>query len=459
MIAPELAQRKTAKFYWLPPVLRPPCPMNALQERVFLLVGMAALFAGYDMNVFGYALPQIQATLGIPEDRVGITVSIFRMAAVIALPLVWSADLVGRRRLLLITIFGQALATLATGFVTTYHQFVAMQLVTRIFGYAEEMLCFVVVAEEVEARARGWASGTLATMDYVGAGVAALVFAAIGAIPYGWRSLYVIGSLPIFLVAFLRRYLPETQRFETRKADAAMGTKISAALDMMKKIATEHPWRLSMLLIGVGAEGFALWPAVVLGPKYLQTNLHFTPLETTLLTVVGGALAAVFNIYAGRFSDRVGRRVVAAATMAISAVCYGLFYSGIDWPYVALMWAPGFFGFLCADALIAGLSAELFPTAYRATMSGLRYFVGILAGAISMALEGVFYDKLGGHGPAIVAMMVLTPVAILAILQLPEPAGRSLEDVAGLPDKRRRRISKRMRKRARKRAAKRAMGK
>lgn len=445
MIAPELAAQKTAKFYWLPPVLRPPCPMNALQERVFLLVGMAALFAGYDMNVFGYALPQIQASLGIPENRVGITVSIFRMAAIVALPLVWSADLVGRRRLLLVTIFGQALATLATGFVTSYAQFVTLQLVTRIFGYAEEMLCFVVVAEEVEARARGWASGTLATLDYVGAGVAALVFAGIGFIPYGWRSLYIIGSLPIFLVAFLRRYLPETKRFEVRKEDAAMSSRLSGAIDMMKKIATEHPWRLSMLLIGVGAEGFSLWPAVVLGPKYLQTDLHFTPFETTLLTVVGGALAALFNIYAGRVSDRIGRRIVAAATMGISAICYGLFYSGLHWPYIAAMWAPGFFGFLCADALIAGLSAELFPTAYRATVSGLRYFVGILAGAISMALEGLFYDKLGGHGPAIVAMMALTPAAIVAILQLPEPAGRSLEDVAGLPDKRPRKRTKRSR--------------
>lgn len=435
MIAYELARQKTAKFHWLPPALRPPSRMNALQERVFLLVGVAALFAGYDMNVFGYALPQIQTSLGIPEDRIGITVSIFRMAALVALPLVWTADLVGRRRLLLITIFGQAVATLATGFVTTYAQFVALQLVTRIFGYAEEMLCFVVVAEEVAADARGWASGTLATMDYAGAGVAALIFAGLGAIPYGWRTLYIIGSLPIFLVAFLRRYLPETQRFETRQADAAFSSRCGAALDMMKKIVSEHPRRLALLLIGVGAEGFALWPAVVLGPKYLQTGLHFTPLQTTLLTVIGGALAAIFNIYAGRVSDRFGRRIVAAATLALSAVCYGLFYSGLNVPYIALMWAPGFFGFLCADALFAGLSAELFPTAYRATVSGLRYFVGILAGAVSMALEGVFYDALGGHGPAIIAAMVATPIAILALLQLPEPAGRSLEDIAAMADR------------------------
>ena len=128
--------------------------MTKRQELVFLLVGLAALFAGYDMNVFGMAIPQIQASLHIPEDKVGLTVSFFRMAAIAAMLLAWSADLVGRRRLLLFTIFGQAVATLGTGFAQDYQQFVWLQIATRVFGYAEEMLCFVVIAEEVAAAAR-----------------------------------------------------------------------------------------------------------------------------------------------------------------------------------------------------------------------------------------------------------------------------------------------------------------
>ncbi len=57
----------------------------------------------------------------------------------------------GRRRLLLFTIFGQAMATLATAFTANYAQFVWAQFLTRMFGYAEEMLCFVVIAEEMAA--------------------------------------------------------------------------------------------------------------------------------------------------------------------------------------------------------------------------------------------------------------------------------------------------------------------
>ena len=58
----------------------------------------------------------------------------------------------GRRRLLLFTIFGQAIFTLPPPSRHDYPQFVWAQFFTRIFGYAEEMLCFVVIAEEIAAR-------------------------------------------------------------------------------------------------------------------------------------------------------------------------------------------------------------------------------------------------------------------------------------------------------------------
>ena len=74
-----------ARFLWLPPGLRPPVQMPYRVERFFLQVGVAALFAGFDMNVYGLAIPQIQASLNIPENQVGLTVSYFRLATVVAM--------------------------------------------------------------------------------------------------------------------------------------------------------------------------------------------------------------------------------------------------------------------------------------------------------------------------------------------------------------------------------------
>ena len=41
-------------FRWLPPALRPPVAIEPRVERIFLLVGAAAFFAGYDMNIFSW---------------------------------------------------------------------------------------------------------------------------------------------------------------------------------------------------------------------------------------------------------------------------------------------------------------------------------------------------------------------------------------------------------------------
>jgi putative MFS transporter len=418
-----------ARFVWLPPGLRPPVAMTRRQERVFLLVGAAALFAGYDLNIYGLAIPQIQASLHIPEDQVGLTVSYFRLAALVALLLCASADLIGRRRLLLVTVLGQALATLATAFADNYAQFVWAQFCTRVFGYAEEMLCFVVIAEEVAAAARGWGSGALSGMYYTGAGLASLIFAAVNLLPYGWRALYVIGAIPLFLVAYLRRRLPETERFVAREDLDKARSRFAVAIALLRDLARQYPGRLAAILIAVGAFGFGASSASVLSAKYLQTAHGFTPGQITLLFIPGGLIGLALTILTGRLSDRLGRKPVTLAVVAFAGAAFALFYSGVGGPALALLWILSFFGFFAGDALLAGFALEIVPTQYRATVSGLRYLVEILMGAVALALEGLLYNHFQDHGPAIQLLLAALPLTLVAILFLPEPAGRKLEEM------------------------------
>lgn len=419
-----------ARFRWLPPGLRPDPkhgPMEYRQERTILLVGAAALFAGYDQNVFGLAIPQIQAELHIPENQVGLTVAYFRVAAIFAMLLAASADIVGRRRLLLITLFGQAAFTLLTAFTTDYNSFVLAQFLTRLFGYAEEMLCFVVIAEVVASNARGWANGTLTAMYYFGAGMASLVFALVNLLPYGWRAIYVIGALPLFAVAYLRQRLPETERF---RAHERLGSKGAQALRLVRDIARQYPRRVALVVIAASAFGFAISPATVLAQKYLQDTYHYSPGEVTMLLIPGGLLGLAMAILAGRFSDRVGRKPMAFAIVSLAAVCFFLFYSGVPGWAIPPLWILAFFGFFSGDVLVAGFALEIVPTQYRATVSGLRYMVEIGFGAVALALEGVLYDYFGSHSAAIQCLLAAIPITLIAILFLPEPAGRTLEEMA-----------------------------
>ena len=419
-----------ANFRWLPPGLRPPVPMQWRQEKIFLLVGVAALFAGFDMNVFGFAIPQIQASLNIPEDEIGLTVSLFRLATLVALVIAANADLVGRRRLLLVTIFGQAIFTLATAFAPSYAPFVWAQFLTRVFGYAEEMLCYVVIAEEMAAGARGWANGTLSALDYLGAGLASLVFAAITILPYGWRSMYVIGAVPLFLVAWLRRNLPETQRFAAREKIAILQSRWERTARILRELATQYPGRVLLILIAASAFGFAMGPASVLQSKYMQSVYHYQAWQTSLVIIPGGLIGLALAIRTGRLSDRLGRRPVTAAIAALGGIAFFLFYGGVPGWAMPVIWIAAFFGFFSGEALIAGFALEIVPTDYRATVSGLRYVAEIGAGGISLFLEGRLYDHFQAHGPAIQLFLCAIPITVIAVLFLPEPAGKTLEEMA-----------------------------
>ncbi|HUO03454.1 MAG TPA: MFS transporter [Rhizomicrobium sp.] len=405
--------------------------MTWRQEHTFLLVGAAALFAGYDMNVFTLATPQIQASLHIPEDRLTAIVAYFRLAAVISLIIAAAADLVGRRRLLLITILGQAVATLATGLVVNDVQFLWAQFFTRMFGYAEEILCFVVVAEEIAAHARGWAAGTLSAMEYWGAGVASLIFAAITILPFGWRSMYVIGALPLFLVAYLRRQLPETTRFAAQAEILKTRSKFQDTMILLRDLVREYPGRIAAILIGVGAFGFGIVSASILSAKYLQSVEGYSPSQVTMLFVPGGLVALALTILVGKLSDRIGRRMVLAGIVAIGAAGFYLFYSGVSGWVLAPLWSISFFAYFSGEALLTGFAAEIVPTRYRATLSGLRYLVEIITGSVALILEGRLYDRFHGHGPAVQALLIAMPITLIALFFLPEPAGKTLEEMAG----------------------------
>jgi len=422
---------RPARFLWLPPGARPPHAVPRRQEMVFLLVGMTLVFSGYDLNVFGMALPQIQRELHIPENMAGVTISYFRLAALAALFVAPLADIVGRRRLLLVTVFGEAIMTLATAFAQDYQQLVAAQILARVFGYSEEMLCFVVVAEEIDARVRGWSTGTLGALNATGAGLAALLFAAVNILPYGWRSLYVIGSGGLLILAYYRRYLPETRRFEIhRETMDVLESRVVMFFRMIRGLIRDYPGRLAAMLVFVTAFGFTMGPSSVLLSKFLQTTHHYTPGQVSLLFVAGGVLSVIGNIAAGRVSDRLGRKRTLFITTLIGGGGFALFYSGIDGWALPVLWVVALFGFLSSDALASGYPSEIFPTAYRATTTTLRYTFTILGGAVALQLEGTFYDWFGAHGPAIMLTTAALPVALVAILFLPETAQRTLEDIS-----------------------------
>lgn len=411
-------------FFWSPV----PPGITPRQWLTLGALGATYLINSYDLGVLNLALPQIQATFALPEDEVGRLAALVRLGVLPALALNVAADRIGRRRLLLLTILGFTATTFLTAFVRTPTEFVVLQFLARTFVYAEEMLAIVVVTEELEPHARGWGIGLMVAFGAMGHGLSALVFSAVDVLPYGWRALYVLGAVPLLLVAWLRRSLEETRRFQESLARRAPGP--ADWIGPLRTLLRRYPGRLAALSAAVAPVAFMGGTAVQFQSKFLQGTHGYTPGEVSALFLVGGPLALTGGLLLGRASDRFGRRRTLSTAILVNAAAVIGFYSGPA-ALVPFVWIALIFTQFGIDVLFSALGSELFATSYRSTASAMRSIVATVSIAAGLAMEGVFYTALGGHGPAIAAMAwiaLASPLVLLALV--PETAGRELEEIA-----------------------------
>lgn len=418
----------------LPPGIgvRPPYPLDPMQGRILLLVGLAMTVNGYDQGVYGLALPQIAADLNWPENELGATLGLARLGVIPAILIAVLADNIGRQRLLMVTIVFSALFTFLSAFAQSPMQFVAAQFCLKFFAYGEEAIAIVMVAEVIDTRLRGWAIGALAAMAALGNGFSAALYSMVDILPYGWRSLYVIGAVPLLALAYLRRNLPESDRFANHHAGRVqVGNVMSRAVMPMVTMVRTYPGRVAALMAAVMPFGFAVTAAVIFNSKQLQEVHGFAPGDVSIIYLTGGVIAVTGNMIAGRLSDRFGRKRMLAGTILLCCTGLALVYGTVPGNIIVLAWIAAIFGLFATEAVFNALGAELFPTSFRSTSSTLRAIAYTAAGSLGMWGESKLYDLFGNHGEAMLALLATAPLAALVVLfLLPEPAGQELEVVA-----------------------------
>lgn len=405
-------------------------PFSQRQWRVFAISTTAGFFDNYDSALLSLALRQIQRGLGIAEARLGAILSLIRLGYLSSLALSPLADVFGRRQLLLYTIVGYTIFTAASAMAPHTSSFVAAQFLARAFSGAEATVSLVILAEEVDAAVRGWALGMQGALSVSGYGLAAIVFAMIGIIPFGWRGLYAFALFPLALIIPLRRILPESRRFERTHHAQATARSILAPL---QALLGSYPKRLFSVCVVVFVGSMAGGAVGFFVPKYLQEVHHWSPAQVSSLYVFGGAVGIIGNIVSGRVSDRFGRRVVGPIFIAIEAVlAYQLYTIGTG--AIVILWIGWLFCDQAGFIVTSAYSAELFPTSFRAAAAGALYVARYAGGAIGLLGEGMLYGIMGSHWAAIRTLTTCWLIsAVLMYLLFPETARRELEEIAASP--------------------------
>ena len=394
--------------------------------RLLTTLGAASFFEGYDINIVIVALPQIRESFDLSQAQASLWLSVLFLGALPAMLVSRWADRIGRRRLLLTTIWGYTIATAITAVAPNAPAFAALQFLARAFLIAEVAIAWTYIAEELPAGSRGFGFGALAMLSALGTGLAAMVWGlALAPLGASWRWLYVAALPVLAIVVRLRRQLPESKRFEAAQDQGRLSPRAS---EILRK---PH---VGKLLLACAALFLAelITHAQVFVVDFLQTQRGMTPSTANIMLITSGGLAIPVLIYAGALSDRFGRRNTSILFLCVSVVGPLLFFlwaRGTIPLFVAL--AVMYVGTFGAWPTLGAYGSELFPTRLRALGGSAVGFAKVM-GQFSSFVAGAYLIGRLGSLPSAVAVLCLGPLAAAVVtIKLPETKGEELEVISG----------------------------
>ncbi len=394
------------------------------------MVSAVSFFEMYDLYLFSLNLAQIQRELHIAEGDLGFLGAIVRAGSLLSILVAIAADRVGRRSMLLFTVVCYTLLTGATALSPNAEVFVILQFLARGFAVAEILLAAVVIAEEFPADKRGWGIGALAAIQACGAGLASLLFSMVDILPFGWRSLYLVGLVPLLLIAWWRRTMPETARFQQATRPGDQESFRISLIRPFTALMSRYTGKLIAICSVVFFLALSTSGAGFFAPKYLQDVHDWSPAGVAILMAAGGALGIIGNPLAGWMGDRFGRRPVSITFSFCYLLSVAFFYASAGL-LIPILWIAYLFFVMGTDVAISTYGTELFPTASRSTASGIRTVISTIATTIGLALVSILYVYAGSNWNAILILCGIGfIVPALLYLLFPETAGKSLEEIA-----------------------------
>jgi putative MFS transporter len=352
----------------------------------------------------------------------------FEGGTILSYVLVRLGDKWGRRRVLTITILGYALFTFMTGLSRNAFEFTAFQFLGRIFLIAEWALAMVIAAEEYPAEHRGLVLGVLQAFNSLGSIVCAAIVPTLLASPWGWRTVYFVGVIPLLLLAYARRNLRETKRFSEYADEQKKKRRPLTAI-------LRSPYRNRVLQLALiwGLTYMCTNVMVVFWKEYAVNEAGLTDGQVAKALTIASIIAMPFIFSIGKLLDAWGRRHTAVLIYTLAAVFVVLAYQLKSFWILTISLSFAIFAAIALLALLNAFTTELFPTDMRAdAFAWSNNLLGRIGYVIAPVLVGRAAESYGWGNS--VSFTVIAVVVALALIMwwLPETTKKELEETAKL---------------------------
>jgi MFS family permease len=347
------------------------------------------------------------------------------------------ADMIGRTRVYWISAAMMVLAATGSAFSLNLAMLVAFRFLLGLGVGGDYPVSAVLMSEYSHHSNRGRMIGLVFSAQAVGLIVGPLTALALlgGGASSGltWRLLLGLGAVPAAVAVWLRRTMPEPPRYQvrpSRQPGARSGAReLLASRTLLVTLAgTAGCW----FLLDYAYYGNTIsTPRIIslITPHASQTTTIAIQLAIFAIAAVPGYILAIAKM------DRIGHRRLQLIGFALMGLCFAVIglVPGMTTavaPFLLVYGISYFFTEFGPNVTTFVLPGELFPTRFRATGHGISAGIGKLGAFIGVFLFPVLQDSLGLRGTLLLTAGISALGALLTII-LPEPAGRSLEDISG----------------------------
>ena len=393
-------------------------------RRGLLAASLGWMLDGFDIMLYALVISSLLGDFSITTATAGFLGSLTLVASGIG-GVVFGriADRLGRRRAMIGSILIYSVFTAMCGLAQTVWQLAIFRFLLGLGMGGEWTSGAALVSETWPDRHRGKALAWMQSAWAIGYAAAAIVVALV--LPrFGWRVVFFVGILPALLTLWIRRHVEEPEIWLDSKAARAKAS--ISDLFRGRFAATTVLLTLLSLTTIFAYWGLNLWVPAYLSLPPARGGLGLGTSLTTMLVVAMQVGTFFGYVSFGYVSDAFGRRRSFVTYILIAAILT-LIYSAtrsVGWLLVigplTTFFGTGFFsGF-------GAVTAEIYPTAIRATAQGFTFNMGRLGSAFAPFLVGSLAQT-HGFGTAFAMLAVALVLGAATWIWLPETRGRSLE--------------------------------
>lgn len=392
----------------------------------------------FDFELFLVSIPGIMGIFHFTLNEINLINDIaFAVAAFAALSIGAASDRFGRRLMFILTIAAYAIGSFFTALAGGLLAYIGARSVTNVGVGADEGLGITLAAETTPPKVRGYmmmiVSFGFPVGQALGAAVVYLFLRASIYLPY----VFFIGVIPGLLILYVRKGLPETERFSDLKKgvrEKLKGEKVETKYEAKVNDAVKNPFvqmfgkdlrrKSGLMAIYTPVVAGSVAISLIALPIYYTTVKDLTFTSTVLFEFISFALAAVGYAIVAIVGNRIGRRNIIAVFLVFTIISLIGIIKSTN-PTDVLIFNVLFILFLFSQwAAWPFYLNEMFPTRVRGTSSNFGFafqWIGnIIFPTTILTLIG---DYGWGWTNALLAVMII-PLAICILVTIALPADK-----------------------------------